>query len=67
MSKIELFSSLLGAADIALHNVYECAEATSLDVAMNTTLEDNLFSNLPAIFNVEDSTNIVDGIFNVSS
>ena len=64
MSKIEFFSSLLGAADIALNNIYECAEATSLDVAMNTTLEKNLFSNLPAIFNVKDSANIVDGIFN---
>ena len=67
MSKIELFSSLLGAADIALYNIYECAEAMSQDVAMNTALEENLFSNFPAIFNVEDSiiasTNTVDGIF----
>ena len=69
MSKIELFSSLLGAADIALHNIYECAEAMALDVAMHTALEENLFSNFPAIFNVEDSdlslasTNTVDGIF----
>ena len=59
MSKIELFSSLLGAADIASHNIYECAEAVSLDVAMNTSLEENLFSNFPAIFNVEDSTNSI--------
>ena len=59
MSKIELFSSLLGAADIALHNIYECAEAVSLDVAMNTALEENLFSNFPAIFNVEDSTHSI--------
>ena len=41
----------------------------SLDLAMNTALEENLFSNFPAIFNVEDSylssalTNTVDGIF----
>ena len=69
MSNIEFFSSLLGAADIALQNIYECAEAMSLDVAMNTTMEENLFSNFPAIFHVEDSylpsasTNTVDGIF----
>ena len=41
----------------------------SLDVAMNTALEENLFSNFPAILNVEDSylslasTNTVDDIF----
>ena len=64
-----MFSSLLGAADIALYNIYESAEAMSLDVAMNTALEENLFSNFPAIFNVEDSylslasTNTVDVIF----
>ena len=69
MSKNELFSSLSGATDIALHNIYECAEAMSLDVAMSTALEENLFSNFPAIFNVEHSylslasTNTVDGIF----
>ena len=64
-----MFSSLLVATDIALHNVYECAEAMSLDVAMNAALEENLFSNFHANFNVEDSylslasTNTVDGIF----
>ena len=69
MSKIELFSSLLGTVNFALHNIYECAEAMSLDVAMNTALEENLFSNFSAIFNVEDSylslasTSTVDGIF----
>ena len=37
-----------------------------LDVAMDTTLEENLFTNFPAIFNMEDSysplrsTNTVD-------
>ena len=46
MSNIELFSSLIGAPDIALHNIYECAEAMSLDIAMNTALEENLLSNL---------------------
>ena len=41
----------------------------SLDVAMNTTLEENLFYNFPAILHVEDSylslvsTNTADGIF----
>ena len=41
----------------------------SLDVAMNTALEENLFSNFSAIFNVEDSylslasTSTIDGIF----
>ena len=59
MSKIELLSSILGAADIALHNIYECAEAMSHDVAMNIALEENLFSNFPAIFNVEVSTNSI--------
>ena len=41
----------------------------SLDVAINTTLEENLFSNAPAMFNVEDSylslasASTADGIF----
>ena len=38
-----IFLSLLGAADIALHDIYERAEAICLDVAMNTALEENLF------------------------
>ena len=46
MSKIEFFLSLLGAADIALHDIYERADAISQDVAMNTALEENLLSNL---------------------
>ena len=63
------FHLFLGTVNIALHNIYECAEAMSLDVAMNIALEENLFSNFSAIFNVEDSylslasTNTVDGIF----
>ena len=66
---MNFFSSLLGAADIALHNFYERAEAISLDVAMNTALEENRFSNFPAIFHVDDSylslasTNTVDSVF----
>ena len=69
MSKTELFLFLLGAVDVALHNIYECGEAMSLDVAMNAALEENLFSNAPAMFNVEDSylslasDNTADGIF----
>ena len=64
-----IFLSLLGAADIALHNLYERAEAMSLDVVMNIALKENIFSNFPAIFNVQDSylslapTSTVDGIF----
>ena len=64
-----MFSSLLCAPDIALDNIYECAEAMSLGVAMNTSLEENLLSNFQAMFNVEDSylllasTNTVDVIF----
>ena len=62
---MNFFSSLLGAADIALHNFYERAEAISLDVAM----KENRFSNFPAIFHVDDSylslasTNTVDSVF----
>ena len=52
-----------------MHNIYECAEGMSLDVVMNTALEENLFLNFSGIFNVEESylslasTSAIDGIF----
>ena len=70
--KTKLFIVFIS-ADIALHNIYKCAEVMSLDVAINTALEENLFSNFPAIFNVKESylscasTNAADGIFTVLS